>query len=87
MHPQEIKAALRIKGITCAVIADDLGVTRSIVSRVINQQTTSQRIAGHVANLLGKRVEDLWPPKRESAVVLCRRGPAKRRAGERRVAA
>jgi len=75
MHPEEIKAALRIKGITCAVIADDLKVTRSTVSRVIGGETKSARIAGHIAQKLDTSVDALWPPK--AKVVLNRRGVAR----------
>ena len=85
MHPEEIKAALRIKGITCAVIADDLLVTKTTVSRVIGGQTKSARIAGYIAQKLGTSVDALWPPK--AKVVLSRRGAGRRVGAERRAVA
>ena len=62
MHPEQIKAAMRMKGITCAVIADDLGVSGSMVSRVISRETTSARVAKRIAQVVGKPVEELFPP-------------------------
>lgn len=63
MHPEEIKAALRMKGVTLASLADELRVSKSMVTHLINGDAQSSRIAGHIAGLLGKPVEVLWPPK------------------------
>lgn len=63
MHPEEIKAAIRIRGVTPAVIADRLGVTPSTVSRVIHGDSVSARVRQHIADLIGKSVDALWAPK------------------------
>ena len=63
MHPEEIKAAIRMKGTTPAAIGDELHVSRSMVSHVINGNAKSARIAQHIADLIGKPVAVIWPPK------------------------
>jgi lambda repressor-like predicted transcriptional regulator len=62
MHPEQIKAAVRMQGMTPAAIADKLGVTPSMVSRVIHGATVSARVRKYIATLLGKPVTELWPP-------------------------
>ena len=62
MHPEEIKAAIRMKGTTPAAIGDELGVSRSMVSHVINGNAKSERIAKHISALIGKPVTVIWPP-------------------------
>lgn len=79
MHPEEIKAAIRIRGVTPAVIADHLGLTPSTVSRVIHGDTVSARVRQHIAELIGKPVATLWPPKNKPVMVR-RRGQAKEAA-------
>ena len=63
MHPENIKAAIRIRGKTAASIADELGVSRAMVSLVINGAAKSSRVAEHISALLGESVESLWPEK------------------------
>jgi len=63
MHPEEIKAAMRMKGITPTALADELKVANSSVSQVISGRATSARIAGRIAEIIGKPVEFIWPPK------------------------
>jgi lambda repressor-like predicted transcriptional regulator len=63
MHPELIKAELRIKGITPAVIAERLDLHYSTVSQVIRGVGTSARVQKAIAKVLGKTVTDLWPPK------------------------
>lgn len=63
MHPELIKAELRIKGVTPAVIAERLDLHYSTVSQVIRGVGTSARVQKAIAKVLGKTVADLWPPK------------------------
>lgn len=63
MHPEEIKAAMRMRGITPTALADELGVANSSVSQVISGRATSARISGRIAQILGKPVSTIWPPK------------------------
>lgn len=73
MHTEEIKAAMRMAGKTPAALADDLGVSRSTVSQVMSGRGTSQRIKAAIAQVTGKSVDTLWPPKKQ--VVLRRKKP------------
>ena len=61
MHPEEIKAAVRMKGITPSAIADELKVSRSMVSHVINGVAKSARIADRIAEIVGKPKTEIWP--------------------------
>lgn len=61
MHPEQIKAAIRMQGTTPTAIADELGVSRSMVSHVINGKAKSERIAKRIAAVIGGTVESIWP--------------------------
>jgi lambda repressor-like predicted transcriptional regulator len=61
MHPAYIQAELKRLGITQVEIAHKFGVSAPFVGKLIRGETSSHRIARHVARLLGKRVHDLWP--------------------------
>jgi|GEM_PF-1453840 len=63
MHPEHIKAAMRIAGITPAMLADELEVSRSTVSQVMNGRSTSARIQARIAEITGLSVNTLWPAK------------------------
>ena len=63
MHPELIKAELRIKGITPAVIAEKLDLHYSTVSQVIRGVGTSARVQKAIAKVLGKAVAEIWPRK------------------------
>lgn len=79
MHPEEIKAALRIKGVTLAALADTLQVSRSMVSHVINGNAKSDRIAQRIAQILGKPAATIWPARNKPS--LRRSKPAAAREG------
>jgi len=61
MHPEQIKASLRMKGITAAALADELGVGHSSVSQVISGRIASARIRASIADIVGMPVDTLWP--------------------------
>lgn len=82
MHPEQIKALIRMSGTTPAAIADALKVSAPTVSRVIHGLTVSARVMGHIAQQVGKPVEALWPAKPS----LVRRSNAPVKAQERRAA-
>lgn len=63
MHPEEIKAVMRMKGVTPAALADELGVANSSVSQVISGRATSARISKRIAEIIGKSRDEIWPPK------------------------
>ena len=62
MHPEEIKAAIRMKGTTPTAIAEEEGVSRSMVSHVINGNAKSARIQVRIAQIIGKPIAVIWPP-------------------------
>lgn len=63
MHPEEIKAALRMRGVTPAALADELEVAPSTMSQVISGRSTSARVMGRIAAIIGEPVTTIWPPK------------------------
>lgn len=63
MHPEQIKAAIRMKGTTPSAIADDLGISRTTVSHVIRGNGVSERVAKRIAEVTGLSVNELWPGK------------------------
>ena len=61
MHPEEIKAAMRMAGTTPAMLCDELGVAASSVSQTISGHIKSKRIQSRIAQIIGKPVEVIWP--------------------------
>lgn len=61
MHPEEIKAAMRIAGTTPAMLADRLQVTPGTISIVIHGRSESARVKAHIAKIIGKPVSVIWP--------------------------
>ena len=61
MHPEEIKAALRIAGTTPAMLAEQLGITDSTVSTAIHGRSESARVKARIAQIIGKPVASIWP--------------------------
>lgn len=61
MHPEEIKAAMRIAGTTPAMLCDELQVAASSVSQTINGHIKSQRIQKRISEIIGKPIEVIWP--------------------------
>ena len=61
MHPEEIKAAIRMKGTTPSAIADALQISRMTVSHVIHGRGVSSRIAQRISEITGIPVDLMWP--------------------------
>ena len=68
MHPELIKAEIRMKGTTPAAIADTLGVSRPAVVSVINGRSKSPRIRAAIVKVTGLTAGTLWPPKAPSGL-------------------
>lgn len=62
MHPERIKAELRMRDWTYRRIAARLGIDPSTVSHVVSARR-SERVQTFIAGLLRKRPEDLWPER------------------------
>jgi len=63
MHPEQIKAAIRMNGTTPARIADELEVSRTTVSQIIHNKATSARIRQRISEVTGIPVAKMWPPE------------------------
>lgn len=61
MHPADIQAALKKKGVTQRAIAGELEVSDVTINNVISGRGTSRRIANLIARLIDKDVEEIWP--------------------------
>lgn len=61
MHPELIKAQIRIAGTTPAAVAAELGVTRNTVSHVIHGRGISLRVAARISELIDRPLGELWP--------------------------
>ncbi|MPT28067.1 MAG: transcriptional regulator [Achromobacter sp.] len=68
MHPELIKASIRMKGTTPTALAAKLKVAPTTVFEVIAGRTRSARIERAIADLIGQPISVLWPghaqPKR-----------------------
>jgi lambda repressor-like predicted transcriptional regulator len=64
-----------MRGVTPAALADEMEVAPSTMSQVISGRSTSARVMGRIAEIIGQPVATIWPPK----PTLSRRGklPAK----------
>lgn len=60
MHPEEIKAALRIKGVTQAMLADELEVAPSSIHQTITGRIQSERIQKRISKIIGKPIAQIW---------------------------
>ncbi|MDR0226625.1 MAG: helix-turn-helix domain-containing protein [Burkholderiaceae bacterium] len=67
MHPEEIKAAMRMRGVTGAALARELNVAGSSVSQVINGRVVSARIRWRISEITGLALDRLWPPKKAAS--------------------
>ena len=75
MHPVDIQARLKKKGITQRAIAEELEVSQMSVSKVIHKTIISDRIMKAVSAKLGKDHREVFheyylkPPKRKTSKV------------------
>ncbi|MGE0333205.1 MAG: helix-turn-helix domain-containing protein [Ramlibacter sp.] len=63
MHPEQIKAAIRMKGSSPAALADSMSRSRMLVSNVIHGRTVSRPVAEKIAGFIGSQPHLLWPGK------------------------
>lgn len=68
MHPEQIKAAIRMRGTTPSAIADELGISRTTVSQVIHGRGVSSRVADRISRVLDLSVASIWPEVRPTLV-------------------
>jgi lambda repressor-like predicted transcriptional regulator len=63
MHPEQIKADIRMKGATPSSLADGMDRSRMLISNVIHGRVVSRPVASQISAFLGKSLNDLWPGK------------------------
>ena len=63
MHPEQIKAEIRMRGTTPSALADSMKRSRMLVSNVIHGRIVSRPVANIIAELLGSTAPKLWPTK------------------------
>ena len=83
MHHEDIKAAIRKQGVTPTDLARHLGVTQSLVSKVIRGKAKSTRVAEAISHIVGLPLADLWPseyaqPARKPSITALLQRGAKR---------
>lgn len=62
MHPAQIQAALKMRGITQTEVADQCDrVSPTAVYQVIQGRSRSKRIEMRIAALTGMTLAELWP--------------------------
>ncbi|WP_448252887.1 helix-turn-helix domain-containing protein [Ottowia oryzae] len=80
MHPEQIKAEMRMAGVTPAMVCDELKVAPSSVSQTISGHIKSKRIQARIAQIIGKPVDAIWPNqvvlRRSQAQIAAQRGRA-----------
>lgn len=62
MHPEDIKAAIRKKGITLAELATRANVSKQAVSAAIERRS-SERVDQLIANFIGLKPHQIWPSR------------------------
>ena len=60
MHPEQIKAEMRMKGVTPAMLCDELGLSRSMITHVIHGHARSKRVEERISQIIGKAISDIW---------------------------
>ncbi|MDN7136388.1 helix-turn-helix domain-containing protein [Pseudidiomarina terrestris] len=61
MTPDEIKAEIIKKGFSLTMIADVLGKSPSMVSKVVNGSATSLLIADCISRILDRPIHEVFP--------------------------
>lgn len=61
MHPELIKARLRINGSSLAAVARETGVSLKNVSHVVRDRHRSLRIARRICEVTGLSPDAAWP--------------------------
>lgn len=72
MHPEQIKAAMRMAGTTQAMLADELKLSRSTVTQVVNGTGKSARVMARISEITGKSISTLWPASVKPSLVVRR---------------
>lgn len=72
MTPLEIKIELLKAGISIRQLARQEGVSHTAMSYTIHGVNKGLRLRKAIAQSLGKRIEDIWPPQAKTIWNHCR---------------
>lgn len=61
MHPEQVKAAVRMTGVTLTELAESNGYSESAVRRTLRHPWPS--VEAIIAKQIGKRPQDVWPSR------------------------
>lgn len=61
LHPEEIKAAVRMTGVTLTYLARRAGYSESAARRALRQQWPA--VEAIIARQIGRRPQDVWPSR------------------------
>lgn len=61
MHPEKIKAEVRMTGITLTALAQQAGLSESACRNALRKR--SGRADQAIADQIGKSLEDIWPSR------------------------
>lgn len=64
MHPEQVKAAVRMTGVTLTELAERHGYSESAVRRTLRVPWPS--VEAIIARQIGKRPQDVWPSRYHS---------------------
>ncbi|MFM9881225.1 MAG: transcriptional regulator [Burkholderiaceae bacterium] len=68
MHPEQIKAAIRMCGSSATEIARSLHVSHACVSHIIHRRGVSAPVAQRIADVTGLPISQLFPEKYPKSV-------------------
>lgn len=67
MHPEQIKAEIRMAGLTATEVARQLNLSRMTVSQVIRGTGRSARVEQRISEIIEKPVDVIWPNRKKSS--------------------
>lgn len=61
MHPEEIKAAIRMRGVTLGALSESWGFHKTAIGHALRRELP--QVEAHIAQFLGKSLHDIWPDR------------------------
>ena len=61
MHPEEIKAAIRMKGVTLGEQAKKWGFHPSAIGHALKRELP--HVEAHISQFIGKSLHEIWPDR------------------------
>ena len=68
MTMASLKQAIYLSGLRQTEVSDLAGISEAMLSRILRgERTPSPRVKARISRVLGVRVRELWPVKRDEA--------------------